>query len=196
MVGAATFHTAMAEIVVGSMVLATICAIGCSISRALPVSEINNEALMVTMDRASLAGSVLALVFLPIAILSGNMAADGQTESALLYNKFVYSGLALGFWSSFVIGRVRMGAKLWEERSLAILQSATAGIAFLMTSLASSIGGKLVRGESLFDVLPFWLPSETAAILPLWASTSLLILGITSSALVFRFTLPKITRIE
>ena len=78
MVGAATFHTAMAEIVVGSMVLATLCAIGCSISRVIPTSEINNESLMVTMDRASLAGSVLALIFLPIAILSGNIAADGH----------------------------------------------------------------------------------------------------------------------
>jgi hypothetical protein len=196
MVGAATFHTAMAEIVVGSMVLATLCAIGCSVSLILPSSEINNESLMVTMDRASLAGSVLALIFLPIAILSGNIAADGQAESALLYNKFVYSGLALGFWSAFVIGRIRMGPGLWEERPLAILQSTTAGFAFLMTSMASSIGGKLVRGESLFDVFPFWLPTETAAILPLWASASLLILGITSSALVFRFTLPKIARIE
>ena len=196
MVGAATFHTAMAEIVVGSMVLATLCAIGCSISRIIPTSEINNESLMVTMDRASLAGSVLALIFLPIAILSGNIAADGQAESALLYNKFVYSGLALGFWSAFVIGRIRMGPGLWGERPLAFLQSATAGIAFLMTSMASSIGGKLVRGESLFDVLPFWLPSETASILPLWASFSLLALGITSSALVFKFTLPKIVRIE
>ena len=174
MVGAATFHTAMAEIVVGSMVLATLCAIGCSISRIIPTSEINNESLMVTMDRASLAGSVLALIFLPIAILSGNIAADGQAESALLYNKFVYSGLALGFWSAFVIGRIRMGPGLWEERPLAFLQSATAGVAFLMTSMASSIGGKLVRGESLFDLLPFWLPSETASILPLWASFSLL----------------------
>ena len=82
-----------------------------------PSSEINNESLMVTMDRASLAGSVLALIFLPIAILSGNVAADGQVESALLYNKFVYSGLALGFWSAFVIGRIGMGPGLWEEAS-------------------------------------------------------------------------------
>ncbi|MCH1591807.1 MAG: hypothetical protein L7R66_02310, partial [Candidatus Thalassarchaeaceae archaeon] len=144
----------MAEIVVGSMVLATICAVGCSMARLLTISESNNEALMVTMDRASLAGSLLALLFLPIVILSGNIAADGQAESALLYNKFVYSGLALGFWSAFVIGRLRMGPGLWQVRSLSVLQSTTAALAFLMTSMASSIGGKLVRGESLFDIFP------------------------------------------
>lgn len=196
MVGSATFHTAMAEIVVGSMVLATICAVGCSMARLLTISESNNEALMVTMDRASLAGSLLALLFLPIVILSGNIAADGQAESALLYNKFVYSGLALGFWSAFVIGRLRMGPGLWQVRSLSVLQSTTAALAFLMTSMASSIGGKLVRGESLFDIFPFWLPTDTAAVLPLWASASLLILGMVTAVFVFKFTLPKIERLE
>ena len=98
MVSSATLHTSMAEVVVGSMVLATICAVGCLASRALAPSKINNESLFITMDRASLAGSFLALVFLPIAIMTGNLAAESHSSSALLYNKFVYSGLALGFW--------------------------------------------------------------------------------------------------
>ncbi|DAC45609.1 MAG: hypothetical protein CMA62_03865 [Euryarchaeota archaeon] len=196
MVGSATLHTAMAEIVVGSMVLATICAIGCLASRILTPSEINSESLFITMDRASLAGSSLALLFLPVAIMTGNLAAEGHAESALLYNKFVYSGLALGFWSAFVIGRYRMGPGLWDVRQLAILQAATAVSAFLMTSMASSIGGKLVRGESLFDILPFWLPSDSAAILPLWASSSLLLLGLISTFFVFRLTLPRIQEID
>ena len=74
MVSSATLHTSMAEVVVGSMVLATICAVGCLASRALAPSKINNESLFITMDRASLAGSFLALVFLPIAIMTGNLA--------------------------------------------------------------------------------------------------------------------------
>ena len=141
MVSSATLHTSMAEVVVGSMVLATICAVGCLASRALAPSKINNESLFITMDRASLAGSFLALVFLPIAIMTGNLASEGHSSSALLYNKFVYSGLALGFWSSFVIGRIRLGEELWEARQLAILQSATACLAFLMTTISASIGG-------------------------------------------------------
>ena len=77
-----------------------------------------------------------------------------------------------------------------------MLQSATAGIAFLMTTISASIGGKLSRGESLLDLLPFELPLDSAAILPIWASTTLLTLGILCSVLVFKFTLPKIVRIE
>ena len=196
MVSSATMHTAMAEIVIGSMVLATICAIGCSLSKFLPPSDLNSPSLLVTMDRASLAGSMLALAFIPIAIMTGNLAAESHSNSALLYNKFVYSGLALGFWAAFVIGRVRLGEALWEVRQLAMLQSATAGMAFLMTTISASIGGKLSRGESLLDMLPFELPLDSAAILPMWASTTLLILGVTCSLLVFRFTLPKIARLE
>ena len=196
MVSSATLHTAMAEIVVGSMVLATLCAVGCLASKILPPSDFNSESLFITMDRASLAGSFLALLFIPIAIMTGNLAAEGHAESALLYNKFVYSGLALGFWSAFVIGRYRMGPGLWDVRKLAILQSSTAVLAFLMTTMASSIGGKLARGESLFDVLPFWLPSDSAAILPLWASSALLAIGAVSTIVVFRLTLPRIQTID
>ena len=89
-----------------------------------------------------------------------------------------------------------MGEALWEVRHLAMLQSATAGMAFLMTSISASIGGKLSRGESLLDILPFELPLDSAAILPIWASATLLTLGIICSLLAFRFTLPKITRLH
>ena len=65
-----------------------------------------------------------------------------------------------------------------------------------MTTISASIGGKLSRGESLLDILPFELPLDSAAILPIWASTTLLTLGIICSLLVFRFTLPKITRLH
>ena len=192
MVSSATLHTSMAEVVVGSMVLATICAVGCLASRALAPSKINNESLFITMDRASLAGSFLALVFLPIAIMTGNLAAESHSSSALLYNKFVYSGLALGFWAAFVIGRIRLGEALLEARQLAILQSATACMAFLMTTISASIGGKLSRGESLLDLLPFSLPLDSASILPLWASSTLLLLGIISTTVVFRLTLLRV----
>jgi len=193
--GADTFHTAMAEIVVGTMVLATVCAVGCASIRYIPVSEDRRESLMVTMDKASIAGATMALIFMPIAIMSGNFAAENTVGNALLYNKFVYSGLALGFWAAFVVGRIRMGPGIWEVRPLGLLQSATAVTAFLMTTMASSIGGKLVRGESLFDVMPIWFPSDSAVVLPLWASAALLVVGLASLVVVFKVG-PRTERIS
>ncbi|MDC0212705.1 hypothetical protein OAK49_02875 [Euryarchaeota archaeon] len=195
MFGADTFHTAMAEIVVGTMVLATVCAVGCASIRYIPVPADKRESLMVTMDKASMAGASMALLFMPIAIMSGNFAAENTVGNDLLYNKFVYSGLALGFWAAFVVGRVRMGPGLWEVRPLAILQSSTAVMAFLMTTMASSIGGKLVRGESLFDVLPIWFPSDSAVVLPIWASAALLVVGMAALFVVFRMS-PRTERIQ
>ena len=198
MFGAATFHAAMAEVVVGSMVLATLCAVGCAIAAIFPNiagGRLSSERVMVTMDKASIAGALLGLVFMPIAALSGSFAADNVVNNALLYNKFVYTGLAFGFWASFVIGRVRLGPGVWQHRSLSALQGATAAMAMLMTTMASSIGGKLVRGESLFDIMPIWLPSDSATVLNPILSAVLLLVGIAALVVVFRFG-PETERIS
>ena len=198
MFGAATFHAAMAEVVVGSMVLATLCAVGCAIAAIFPNiagGRLSSERVMVTMDKASIAGALLGLVFMPIAALSGSFAADNVVNNALLYNKFVYTGLAFGFWASFVIGRVRLGPGVWQHRSLSVLQGATAAMAMLMTTMASSIGGKLVRGESIFDIMPVWLPSDSATVLNPILSAVLLLVGIAALVVVFRLG-PRAERIS
>jgi len=198
MFGAATFHAAMAEVVVGTMVLATLCAVGCAIAAIFPNiagGRLSSERIMVTMDKASIAGALLGLVFMPIAALSGSFAADNVVNNALLYNKFVYTGLAFGFWASFVIGRVRLGPGVWQHRSLSVLQGATAAMAMLMTTMASSIGGKLVRGESIFDIMPVWLPSDSATVLNPILSAVLLLVGIAALVVVFRLG-PETERIS
>ena len=198
MFGAATFHAAMAEVVVGTMVLATLCAVGCAIAAIFPNiagGRLSSERIMVTMDKASIAGALLGLVFMPIAALSGSFAADNVVNNALLYNKFVYTGLAFGFWASFVIGRVRLGPGVWQHRSLSVLQGATAAMAMLMTTMASSIGGKLVRGESIFDIMPVWLPSDSATVLNPILSAILLLVGIAALVVVFRLG-PETERIS
>ena len=198
MFGAATFQAAMAEVVVGTMVLATLCAVGCAIAAIFPNiagGRLSSERIMITMDKASIAGALLGLVFMPIAALSGAFAADNVVNNALLYNKFVYTGLAFGFWASFVIGRVRLGPGVWQDRSLSALQGATAAMALLMTTMASSIGGKLVRGESLFDIMPVWLPSDSATVLSPILSAALLLVGIAALAVVVKLG-PRAERIS
>ena len=198
MFGAATFHAAMAEIVVGSMVLASLCAIGCATGSIMPNllgGRLSSERMMLTMDKASIAGACLGLLFIPIAALSGSFAADNTVNNALLYNKFVYTGLAAGFWAAFVIGRIRLGPGLWEHRSLSALQGVTAAMAILMTTMVSSIGGKLVRGESLFDIMPIWLPSDSATVLNPIVSIVLLLIG-AGSLFAVLYLGPRAERIE
>ena len=99
------------------------------------------------------------------------------------------------FWASFVIGRVRLGPGVWQHRSLSALQGTTAVMALLMTTMASSIGGKLVRGESLFDIMPIWLPSDSATVLNPILSAVLLLVGIAALVVVFRLG-PRAERIS
>ena len=198
MFGAATFHAAMAEIVVGSMVLASLCALGCAAGSIFPNllgARLASERMMLTMDKASIAGACLGLAFIPIAALSGSFAADNTVTNGLLYNNFVYTGLATGFWAAFVIGRIRLGPGLWEHRSLSALQGVTAAMAILMTTMVSSIGGKLVRGESLFDIMPIWLPSDSATVLNPIVSIVLMLIGTGSLFAVLKLG-PKAERIE
>jgi len=182
---------------VGTMVLATLCAVGCTVASLFPgmTGRLSSESMMSTMDKAALAGASLGLAFMPIAMLSGSFAADNAVTNALLYNKFVYSGLALGFWAAYVVGRVRFGPGVWQARPLSALQGLTAVMAFLMTTMASSIGGKLVRDESLFDILPIWLPSDSATVLNPIISAVLLLIGIVALVVVFRLG-PKAERIS
>ena len=68
-------------------------------------------------------------------------------------------------------------------------------MAILMTTMASSIGGKLVRGESLFDIMPIWLPSDSATVLNPIVSIVLLLIGAGSLFAVFKLG-PRTERIE
>jgi hypothetical protein len=105
----------------------------------------------------------------------------------LLYNKFVYSGLALGFWVSYVIGRVRLGPNLWKNKKLNILQVSTAILAFFMTITIASIGGKLVRNESLLDLIPFWFPINSTIVIHPLLSIVIILIGICSIITVSKF---------
>ena len=197
MFGAATFHAAMAEIVVGCMVLASLCAIGCATGSIMPNflgGRLSSDRMMLTMDKASIAGACLGLLFIPIAALSGSFAADNTVNNALLYNKFVYTGLAAGFWAAFVIGRIRLGPGLWEHRSLS-----SAGCNCWNGYPHDHYGifnwWKVGSRESLFDIMPIWLPSDTATVLNPIVSIVLMLIGTGSLFAVLRLG-PQPERIE
>ena len=190
MVGAATFHAAMVEITIGSLTLSVICTIMClQYAFKSPIDRFNiSENKLLTMDRAALIGAILGTIMMPFSIMSGTLSVAGDPAgSILLYNKFVYSGLALGFWVSYVIGRVRLGPNLWKNKKLNILQVSTAILAFFMTITIASIGGKLVRNESLLDLIPFWFPINSTIVIHPLLSIIIILTGICSIITVSKF---------
>ena len=143
--------------------------------------------MLLTMDRAGFMGALLGSVMMPFAIFSGTLSVSGNPAgSELLYNKFLYSGLAFGFWTSYLIGRIRMGSEIWKSKKTNLLQVITSILAFTMTITVASIGGKIVRNESILDLMPFWLPiNKTVTTEPI-ISALLLIIGISSIFIMYK----------
>jgi len=187
MVGLATFHAAIVEITIGSLTLSVLCTIMClQYSFKFPISRLRfSERNLLTMDRAALIGAILGTIMMPFAILTGTLAVPGNPAgSVLLYNKFVYSGLSLGLWASYVIGRIRLGPGLWKSKKLNLLQVITSIAAFSMTITVASIGGKLVRNESILDLFPIWFPTSNTTVFHPILSSIILLIGLSSIILV------------
>ena len=55
-----------------------------------------------------------------------------------------------------------------------------------MTITVASIGGKIVRNESILDLLPFWLPIEKTIIINPIISSLLIIIGIYSMTIMYK----------
>jgi hypothetical protein len=143
--------------------------------------------MLITMDRAGLMGALLGSIMMPFAIFTGTLSVSGNpVGSELLYNKFLYSGLAFGFWASYLIGRIRMGSEIWKSKKTNLLQVITSILAFTMTITVASIGGKIVRNESILDLMPFWFPLNTTIIMSPLISTLLLIIGVSSIFIMYK----------
>ena len=189
MVSAATFHAAIVEITIGSLTLAVICNLLClQFAFSIPYDRLKlSENMLLTMDRAGFMGALLGSVMMPLAIFTGTLSVSGNPAgSELLYNKFLYSGLAFGFWASYLIGRIRIGSEIWKSKKTNLLQVITSILAFTMTITVASIGGKIVRNESILDLMPFWLPiNKTVTLSPL-ISILLLIIGASSIFIMYK----------
>ena len=180
MVGAATFHTVATELVMGMFSLAAIC-----ITFRL-FSSLASEAFWPDLrkkldpiaDTTALVAAIGGVVFVPMAIFTGTQAAPSDLGNPYLFNKFLLSGLTIGLWIGYIHGRIKIGSQMWSKRSLAILQGGLGLTAFGVTTLIASMGGKVARGESLLDLMPFSLPLDNS-----------IVLGTGSAALLFLLSL-------
>ena len=86
---AVTFHHMVVGLAAGSGTLMGICAF-----LAWLASYISNlKSSKSTLDKASYAASILTLITLPLAMLSGYYSVSDPSGSAILYNKFIFLSL-------------------------------------------------------------------------------------------------------
>ena len=175
------FHHLVVGLVAGSGVIMGICAILVWFSSYIS----NLESSKTTLDRAAYVASIFTMVVIPLAIISGNFSST-NSGGAIFYNKFLFSGIALGFSASYFVGRVRFGPELWNHSSLANLQMISALFALTSIMILGSIGSKITLGESTLDIFPFWPDFMNSIVINQWFSLLLVIFGLISVVISLR----------
>ena len=169
------FHHLVVGLVAGSGVIMGVCAVLVWLSSYIS----NLESSKSTLDRAAYVASIFTLIVIPLAMISGNYSST-NSGGAMFYNKFLFSGIAFGFTSSYLVGRVRFGPELWKYSSLANLQMISALFSLTSIMILGSIGSKITLGESTLDILPFWPDFMNSIVINQWLSLFLVIIGLIS----------------
>ena len=175
------FHHLVVGLVAGSGVIMGVCAVLVWLSSYIS----NLESSKSTLDRAAYVASIFTLIVIPLAMISGNYSST-NSGGAMFYNKFLFSGIALGFTSSYLVGRVRFGPELWKYSSLANLQMISALFSLTSIMILGSIGSKITLGESTLDILPFWPDFMNSIVINQWLSLFLVIIGFISVVISLR----------
>ena len=194
-VSAGTFHVIHTELVVGILSLAAISLVLLCVLRLYPkipfINQDRQERLVKAFDNTQMVSSAFGLIFIPIAMVSGIIASEGEaTTDPILLNKIILSSISIGAWLAFVVARFRHGDSVWETKGMAIAHTANGLFAYFITTLVATLGGKYTRGESLYDLLPFSLGIEEAIIAPSWLNIILILVGVISVTMLF--LLPKL----
>ena len=182
MMYAIPFHHMIVGLSAGAGTLMGICAFLAWLSNRVS----NLESSKSTLDKASYAASILTLVTLPLAMFSGYYSVSDPTGSAIFYNKFIFSGIAIGFTSSYIAGRIRYGTEIWDHPALANLQMLSALFGLTSIMILGSIGSKITLGESTLDILPFWPEFMNSIVINQWVSLFLVIIGVSSVIISFK----------
>tara|TARA_B100000900_G_C20559680_1_gene708322 strand:- start:920 stop:1492 length:573 start_codon:yes stop_codon:yes gene_type:complete len=167
------FHHLVVGLVAGSGVIMGVCAILAWLS--LYIS--NLEQSRTTLDRAAYVASIFTVIVIPLAVISGNYSPT-NSGGAIFYNKFLFSGIAFGFSTSYLVGRFRFGPEIWHHASLANLQMISASISLGCIVILGSIGSKITLGESTLDILPFWPDFMNSVVINQWLSLFLVFFGL------------------
>lgn len=143
-------HTISAELHTGMLVLAFISIsfkiIGDKLGRFPKVTQ----ALEQTAYVSAFAG-LLFLIISAITGLTSTWPREALLASPLVLNKILFTGFAIVFWMIFLLIRWNYGANLWNSPKLKTLYVSMATGGFLSITLTGSMGGHLVKNESLLD---------------------------------------------
>jgi len=160
-----TLHAAAVDAYIGTAILAAFCAVlRYSMSLVRRFTSFGEEIFhryplaRPGADYAAMFAASFAVITLPLVILFGILTVEeGGRDFGddIIVSKILLSTAALVFWLTYLATRWKLHRELWYDLRQGSSQVLVAIYAFICTSLAASMGGKLARGESLLNLLPF-----------------------------------------
>ena len=179
MISSATFHVITTELVVGSFAMAGVCFL---LKAIQSFNVLTSEKTSLVSDIVGHFALGFGLIATPFAILSGISSSPGSdVSSPLLVNKILLSMIATGLAIAAIYARYSIGEKIWMSKASSVTQSSTGLAASGFMLLTASAGGKFTRNESLVDLLN--LPYDTIFLMPIWATSIILLIGISTTVL-------------
>tara|TARA_B100000212_G_scaffold75002_2_gene53012 strand:+ start:1114 stop:1623 length:510 start_codon:yes stop_codon:yes gene_type:complete len=157
MISAGTFHVIATELTVGMFALAGIAFLLCALKKG-PISRepVAHWALF------------FGLLATPFAIISGINASPGDgLDNPILANKMLLSMSSTGIAIGVLLRRFWGG-------EVDIRHSCFGMISVALMLITAGMGGEFSRGETLL----IFVPKETVVLFPVWASISLLVVGL------------------
>ncbi|MAJ18240.1 MAG: hypothetical protein CMA06_00170 [Euryarchaeota archaeon] len=187
---AITFHHLLVGLSTGIATLACASALGAWISTYF----VGGSKARGHLDKTAYIAGLAAIPLIFLSVLSGTSAMSSPGADAMSYNKFLFTGLTIGFLVSMLLGRWRFGPAIWLNSRLGLLQMVCAAGALGSITVLGSIGAKMSLGESTLDILPFWPSFDESIVVNQWFSIAMFVLGL--GAMVAAFMLgPKTERL-
>ena len=157
MISAGTFHVIATELTVGTFALSGVAFLLCALNKGPSSRE--------AVAHWALLGGLIAT---PFAIISGINAISGEViDNPMLANKLLLSMTSIGLAIGLLL------RKMWGS-SVDLRHSSVGMISVALMLTTAGIGGEYSRGETLL----LFIPKDTVMLFPMWASITILALGL------------------
>ena len=157
MISAGTFHVIATELTVGMFALSGVAFLLCALNKGPSSRE--------AVAHWALLGGLIAT---PFAIISGVNAISGDgIDNPMLANKLLLSMTSAGLAIGILLRR------MWGS-TVDLRHSSVGMISVALMLTTAGIGGEYSRGETLL----LFIPKDTVMLFPVWASVTILALGL------------------
>lgn len=182
-------HTIAVELVVGTLVFASLCIFFHPVarwwkSRAKDGGIITKWATFTAgvTDQSAYAATAFGVFALIVAAITGALSWPYEVLAAnpIIHNKVFFSAVALVTWTWILVLRWRIGPALWDNKRTALAYEGLALFGFINVAMTGAVGGHVTGKGSALDSLLAGLNfnSDATFALPLALSIGLSAAGV------------------